>query len=58
MDEVAQFLLTTDGAGINHFSKVLNDPDWLVKMAWFALKGEDAINNITDYFTTEMKQRE
>lgn len=58
MDEVAQFLLTTDGAGINHFSKVLNDPEWLVKMAWFALKGEDAFNNITDYFTSEMKQRE
>lgn len=58
MDEVAQFLLTTDGAGINHFSKVLNNPEWLVKMAWFALKGEDAFNNITDYFTTEMKQRE
>lgn len=58
MDEVAQFLLTTDGAGINHFSKVLNDPEWLVKMAWFALKGEDAFNNITDYFTAEMKQRE
>lgn len=58
MDEVAQFLLTTDGAGINHFSKVLNDPEWLVKMAWFALKGEDAFNNITDYFTEEMKQRE
>lgn len=57
-DEVAQFLLTTDGAGINHFSKVLNDPEWLVKMAWFALKGEDAFNNITDYFTTEMRQRE
>ena len=58
MDEVAQFLLTTDGAGINHFSKVLNDPEWLVKMAWFALKGEDAFNNITDYFTAEIKQRE
>lgn len=58
MDEIAQFLLTTDGAGINHFSKVLNDPNWLVRMAWFALKGEDAFNNIAEYFTTEMKQRE
>lgn len=58
MDEIAQFLLTSDGAGINHFSKVLNDPNWLVRMAWFALKGEEAFNNITDYFTTEIKQRE
>lgn len=58
MDEIAQFLLTTDGAGINHFSKVLNNPEWLVKMAWFALKGEDAFNDITNYFTAEMKQRE
>lgn len=58
IEEVAQFLLTADGAGINHFSKALNDPDTLVKMAWFALKGEDAFNDITNYFTNEIKKRE
>lgn len=58
MEDVAQFLLTADGAGINHFSKALNDPDTLVKMAWFVLKGEDAFNDITNYFTTEIKKRE
>lgn len=58
MDEVAQFLLTADGAGINHFSKALNDPDTLVKMAWFALKGENAFDDITNYFTAEIKKRE
>lgn len=58
VEEVAQFLLTADGAGINHFSKALNDPDTLVRMAWFALKGEDAFNDITNYFTNEIKKRE
>lgn len=58
MEDVAQFLLTADGAGINHFSKALNDPDTLVKMAWFVLKGEDAFNDITNYFTAEIKKRE
>lgn len=58
MEDVAQFLLTADGAGINHFSKALNDPDTLVKMAWFALKGEDVFNDITNYFTAEIKKRE
>lgn len=58
MEDVAQFLLTADGAGINHFSKALNDPDTLVKMAWFALKGEEAFNDITNYFTAEIKKRE
>lgn len=57
-DDLAQFLLSADGAGVNYFSKALNDPNTLVKMAWFALKGEDAFNNITDYFTNEIKQRE
>ena len=56
MEDVAQFLLTSDGAGINHFSKALNNPDALVKMAWFTLKGEEAINSITEYFKNEISK--
>lgn len=56
MEDVAQFILTSDGAGINHFSKALNDPDTLVKMAWFTLKGEEAFNSITEYFKNEISK--
>lgn len=56
MNDVASFILSEDGAGINYFSKALNDPKQLVKMAWFALKGEEAIDNISNYFKNQIKE--
>lgn len=56
MNEIANFILSSDSAGVNYFSKALNDPQTLVRMAWFALKGEEAIDSITQYFTEEIKK--
>lgn len=56
MNDVANFILSEDGAGVNYFSKALNDPKQLVRMAWFATKGEEAIESITDYFTKEIQK--
>lgn len=56
MNEIANFILSSDSAGVNYFAKALNDPQTLVRMAWFALKGEEAIDSITDYFTQEIKK--
>lgn len=56
MNEVANFILSTDSAGVNYLAKALNDPQTLVRMAWFALKGEEAIDSITEYFTEEIKK--
>jgi hypothetical protein len=43
-------MLSLDQSGNNYFYKAMQDPDTLVKAAWFILNGEDALNNITDYF--------
>lgn len=56
MNEIANFILSTDSAGVNYLSKALDDPQTLVRMAWFALKGEEAIDSITEYFTEEIKK--
>lgn len=52
--ELAQFILGQDAAGVSNFGKALNDPETFVKVAWFALKGADAIDSITDYFKNEI----
>ena len=51
---MAQFILGQDAAGVSNLGKALNDPETLVKVAWFALKGADAIDSITDYFKNEI----
>lgn len=55
MNEIANFILSSDGAGNNYFQKALSNPDDLVKMAWFALKGNEAIDSITDYYNKEIQ---
>ena len=54
-EEIAQFILGRDQAGINWFGKALEDPDTVVRMAWFALKGEDAFNEIENYIAQQIK---
>ena len=52
--ELAQFILGQDASGVSNLGKALNDPETLVKVAWFALKGADAIDSITEYFKNEI----
>jgi len=47
MNEIASFILDTDSAGVRYIAKALNDPKTLVEMAWWTLKGHDALNQIT-----------
>lgn len=54
-EELAEFILGRDKAGINWFGKALEDPDTVVRMAWFALKGEDAFNDIESYISQQIK---
>lgn len=54
MEELYTFITGHDNAGINYFSKALNDPETLVRMAWFALRGEDVINSISDYYKQQI----
>ena len=56
MNEIANFILSTDNAGVNYLAKALDDPQTLVRMAWFALKGDEAIDSIMEYFTDKIKE--
>lgn len=53
-NELASFILDTDATGVRYISKALNDPNTLVKMAWYALKGEDAIRQISNYYKKQI----
>lgn len=51
-----EFITGVDGAGNNYFAKALSDPETLVKIAWFALNGEQMIDDITEYFQKEISK--
>lgn len=56
---IAQFILGKDQAGISLLGKALNDPQTLIEMSWFALKGKEAIDSINDYYKEQItKARE
>lgn len=55
MEELYNFITGFDEAGVSVFGKALNDPQLLVRMAWYALNGERAIQDINDYWTNELK---
>lgn len=55
MEELYDFITGFDEAGVSVFGKCLNNPETLVKMGWFALNGERAIQDINDYWTNEIK---
>lgn len=57
MEDIASFILDIDDSGMSYFGKALNDPKTLVEMAWWTLKGRDAINSISEYFATELKKQ-
>lgn len=54
-ETLAEFMLSQDEAGRNYLYEALQDPQTLVKAAWFILNGEDAFNSISDYFTNQIK---
>lgn len=56
MNEIASFILDSDAAGVRHIAKALNDPRMLVEMAWWALKGHDALNQVTQYYKKQISE--
>ena len=54
-EELASFMLSRDEAGNNYLWQALQDPETLVKAAWFILNGDEALNNISDYFVNQIK---
>lgn len=57
-NELMQFVLTKDQSGRTELSKALDNPESVLKMAWFLMHGEEAMNNVVDYFKSEITKRE
>ena len=57
LSEIADFILTSDAAGVSWLGKALDDPETLVRMAWFAIKGDEAFESLTDYYAKEIAQQ-
>lgn len=55
MEDLYDFITGFDGAGTSILGKALNDPKTLVQMAWFALNGEQAIQDISNYWSNEVR---
>lgn len=56
MNEIASFILDSDAAGVRYIAKALNDPKMLVNMAWYAMKGEEALSKISDYYKQKIAE--
>lgn len=54
-EELAEFMLSQDETGKNYLFEALQDPETLTKAAWFILNGEEALNEISDYFKGQIK---
>ena len=54
-EELASFMLSRDEAGNNYLWQALQDPDTLVKAAWFILNGEEVLDGVADYFKNKIK---
>lgn len=56
MNEIASFILDEDTTGVRHIAKALNDPKTLVNMVWYALKGQEAISQISEYYKQKISE--
>lgn len=56
MNEIASFILDSDVTGVRHIAKALNDPKTLVGMVWYALKGQEAFGQISDYYRQKITE--
>lgn len=55
-EEILSYLLDQDANGYSRFFKDLNNPEVLVKLAWYQLHGNDAISNISSYWKDILKK--
>lgn len=55
--ELLDFVLQKDVSGRTEFAKALDDPQSVLKMAWFLQHGEDTFNATVDYFKNQIASR-
>ena len=49
-EEVLSYLLDRDVNGRTAFSKLLDNPEAVFQLAWYALKGDESFNTVHDYY--------
>lgn len=54
--DVLGFILNKDVNGQTEFGKLLDDPNQLFEIAWFAKKGKEAFDAIHDYYRKEITE--
>lgn len=55
--ELLDFVLTKDAANRTGLSKALEDPESVLKMAWYLLHGEETYDATVDHFKKEIAKR-
>jgi hypothetical protein len=56
-DELLRFVLEKDQANRTGLSKAMDNPENVLKMAWYLLHGEECNNAMIDYFQKEISKR-
>ena len=52
----SEFIFCVYATGTRYLARALNDPTILAKMAWFALKGEEALDSLSSYYKNQIEQ--
>lgn len=55
-EELLDFVLTKDAAGRTGLSKALDDPNAVLRMAWYLLHGEETFDATIDYYKNQITQ--
>lgn len=55
-NQLYNFILTPDQTGMSYLSKALNDPDALVRLSWYALHGDEIVDQIRTYYENQIKE--
>lgn len=53
-NEILDFLLERDDQGQSEFAKILNDPNKLFELVWYAVKGKEAFDAVHEYYKKEI----
>lgn len=57
-ENIASAILDSDATGTRYLVGLINDPETLSKMVWYALKGDEAINQMQRYYKNEINNRQ
>lgn len=55
-EQIASAILDKDVTGTRYLAHLLNDPGTLSKMVWFALKGDECIDQMQRYYSKEITE--